>query len=82
MTDGTVPEATRLSEHEHVYAIIRLDAVNEPQIPIEDKIAIKMLVWTQETAEAEVKRLNDLNEAKGSFYFWRLARLARRPKED
>ena len=31
MTDGTVPEATRLSEHEHVYAIIRLDAVNEPQ---------------------------------------------------
>lgn len=82
MTDGTMPEATLLSEHEYVYAIIRLDGVNEPQIPIEDKIRIKMLVWTQETAEAEVKRLNDLNEAKGSFYFWRRARLARRPKED
>ncbi len=78
MTDDTLPKDVGLSEHEHVYAIIRLAAHGEPQIPLEDKVGIKMLVWTQELAETEVKRLNELNGAKGSLYFWRRARLARR----
>lgn len=81
MPADAMPEDTGLSEHEHVYAIIRIDSFHEPQVSLEDKIRIKMLVWTQEAAENEVKRLNELNAARGAFYFWRRARLARRDKK-
>lgn len=45
--------------------------------PLESRITVLKVVWTQEMAEAEVARLNELNGAKNSVYFWNLTRLER-----
>lgn len=59
----------------HVFAIIRIDAFQPPDVPLESKITVKKVVWTQEIAEQEVERLNKLNTAKGALYFWQITRL-------
>jgi hypothetical protein len=56
-----------------VYAVIRVD--DYPSAAPEDCITIKEIVWSLEEAEAEVKRLNELNRSKGCKYFWQLTRL-------
>jgi hypothetical protein len=37
-------------------------------------VTVKAVVETQETAESEVARLNQLNAAKGCLYFWQTTR--------
>lgn len=40
------------------FAVIRLDKIEN--VPIKDQMTVKMVVWTLEEAEAEVKRLNEI----------------------
>ena len=56
-----------------VYAVIRID--NYSAAALEDNITVKEIVWSLEEAEAEVARLNELNDSKGCRYFWQLTRL-------
>jgi hypothetical protein len=59
----------------HGYAIVRLDNFHRPEVPIQDTINIVRVVWSQEEAEKEVARLNELNGDKGCMYFWQLTRV-------
>lgn len=57
---------------QHVYAVIRFDRFSELS---ELSFTVKEVVTTQEIAEAEVKRLNELNADKDCTYFWQTTRL-------
>jgi hypothetical protein len=39
---------------------------------------VKLVCWTQEEADAQVARLNMLNEPKGCKYHWEMSRALRR----
>lgn len=58
------------------YAIIRVDGFLGPAVECHDRVTVKEVVWEQEFAEAEVARLNALNERKGQLYFWQTTRVA------
>lgn len=60
---------------EHVYAIVRIDEFYDLSVPLENMITVKEVVWSIEQAEAEVSRLNELNESKRCRYFWQTTRL-------
>jgi hypothetical protein len=60
---------------DHVYAVVRIDSFLGPETPLENKIAIKEILWTEEAARREVDRLNQLNEGKGCHDFWQTTRL-------
>jgi hypothetical protein len=54
-----------------VFAVIRVDAdLASPQ----DAITVTEILREEEEARAEVERLNRLNSAKGSRYFWQATR--------
>lgn len=63
------------------YAILRLDVYAgdpDPLIDMADSqfgFTVKKVPWDREDAEAEVARLNELKETKGSVYFWQLTRV-------
>ncbi len=59
---------------EHLYAVIRyeIDAGNDT--PIDLRITVKKVVVDPNFAAREVKRLNDLNREKGSYYFYQITR--------
>jgi len=59
---------------QHVDAIVRIDEFDS-SVTLEDMITVKEVVWSIEQAEAEVSRLNELNESKGCRYFWQTTRL-------
>jgi hypothetical protein len=59
-----------------VFVVIRIDTFQE-NVPLKDKITVTEAFLTQEAAEREVKRLNELNGSKGALYFWRVARIER-----
>ncbi|CAN5693254.1 hypothetical protein BH18ACI4_BH18ACI4_10220 [soil metagenome] len=61
-----------MHEKIHVYAIVRIDEYDE--VSPEDAITIKEILPTMEEAIREVERLNNLQEAKHSHYFWQLTR--------
>src|SRR5688572_27372073 len=61
--------------YDHVFAIIRVDRFDHSGEWTEGAITITKAVWSRETAEAEVIRLNHLNKDKGAVYFWRITRL-------
>lgn len=56
---------------EHVFAIVRFDRFLEQ----ENSFTVKEIVRTQEDAESEVKRLNEVNADKDCTYFWQTTRL-------
>ena len=60
---------------QHVYAIVRIDEFDDSSATLEDMISVKEVVWSIEQAEAEVSRLNELNESKRCRYFWQTTRL-------
>jgi len=65
-----------MSKHkEQVYAVIRVDGFGDAATPVEDRISVKEVVSSLETAQAEVARLNQLNGPKGARYFWQTTRL-------
>jgi hypothetical protein len=56
---------------EHAYAVVQFDrSMQSPEI----SITVKEIVSTQSIAEAEVKRLNELNADKDCTYFWQTTR--------
>lgn len=60
----------------HGFAIIRIDKIKSRRIfNYDELVIIKKIVWTQIKAEAEVIRLNKLNNNKGCIYFWQLTRI-------
>lgn len=60
------------------YAIIRVDEFQGEEITSENRITVKRVVWSEEVAQAEVERLNSLNQHKGCRYFWQHTRVDRR----
>jgi len=53
---------------EQRYAIVRVDLEDAAEIQ-DDLISVKEVVSSQSLAEAEVKRLNELNSDRGCHYF-------------
>lgn len=64
-----------------VYAVIRLDydlfdlTTGESSDSLPAGITLKEIVPTLETAEAEVRRRNELNAERGCNYYWQHTRL-------
>ena len=75
---------------DHIWVILRRDGWGEgdPSSGVDEYSRQHILhgisgtkaYWDREEAEAETARLNELNEHKGSVYFYVLARLRRRPE--
>jgi hypothetical protein len=68
-------------KYQHVYAIIRYETDADERAPIDFRITVKKVVVDPHQAEMEVKRLNDLNQDKGSYYFCQLTRFEHAPVE-
>jgi hypothetical protein len=61
----------------HAYAVIRFDAFLGEDVAIPQRITVKEVLTSQEAAEQEVARLNELNADKGCVYFWQMTRVER-----
>jgi hypothetical protein len=68
-------------KHRHIYAIIRYEADAGEGVPIDFRITVKKVVVDPDYADREVKRLNELNKDKGSYYFSQLTRFEDVPLE-
>jgi hypothetical protein len=73
------PEAVCLTgavrDVDPAYAIIRVD------LDVKDddaRYTVRRIVWSEELAEAEVQRLQELNADKGARYLWQYTRVDRR----
>ena len=60
---------------DHVYAIVRYEADAGENCPPNLRVTVKEIVLDLQVAEAEVRRLNDLNQDKGSIYFFQVTRI-------
>jgi hypothetical protein len=58
------------SKYVHVFVVIRIDMYQSPPM-----VALTRAFWTSEDAEAEVRRLNEVNADKNCLYDWDVARL-------
>jgi hypothetical protein len=45
----------------------------------EARFTVRRIVWSEELAEAEVHRLQELNADAGCQYFWQYTRVDRQP---
>jgi hypothetical protein len=61
---------------EPAYAIVRVDHDAPTD---EDRFTVRRIVWDEQLAESEVRRLSDLNADKNCSYFWQYTRVVRRP---
>ena len=60
------------------YAIVRVDLfVSED----ETRFTVRRIVWSQELAEGEVRRLQEVNRDKDCRYFWQYTRVDRKPDQ-
>jgi hypothetical protein len=59
----------------HLFAVVRVDHWVPASCPFEDRITVKEVLTTQESAEKEVTRLMKLQAGKNIEYFWKLTRL-------
>jgi hypothetical protein len=68
----------------HVFAIIRVETAfyGSVEVPVEHTITVTKVMWSLESAKAEVTRLNELTKDKSAFYFWQTTRLAIRDRQD
>jgi hypothetical protein len=57
------------------YAIVRVDLNAGEE---EDPFTVRRVVWSEELAEAEVRRLEELNADKGCRYLWQYTRVDRK----
>jgi hypothetical protein len=69
------------NKYTHIYAIIRYETDADKDAPIDLRITVKKVVVDPHYAETEVKRLNDLNKDKGSYYFCQVTRFEDAPVE-
>ena len=51
------------------YVVLRIDDYDFPGVPKEQLITTKELWWSEAKANAEVERLNTVNEGKRARYF-------------
>ena len=58
-------------KNDPAFAIVRIDAGVEDD---EDRFTVTRIVWDERFPESEVRRLNELNAAKGPRYFWQATR--------
>jgi hypothetical protein len=65
----------RHKEREEVFAVLRWDRFQGSETSPDMLITVKEVVRSQQLAEAEVARLNALNEGKGVLYWWQTTRL-------
>jgi hypothetical protein len=79
---GMSPEAMCLTgavrDVDPAYAIIRIDLDVKDD---EARFTVRRIVWTEELAEAEVQRLQELNADKGAIPLWQYTRVDRRSPE-
>jgi hypothetical protein len=68
-------------KHDHVFVIVRIDRYASIATSIESSITVVKAVWTEERAQSEVARLNNLQTGNGSTYLWQVTRLERRSEE-
>jgi hypothetical protein len=54
------------------FAVIRVDRFQSDD---EHRFTVKRVVWTQELAESEVQRLNEVNANTDCVYFWQYTRV-------
>ena len=54
------------------YAIVRVDRGVTSD---EERFTVRRVVWDEETAEREVRRLSELNADKNCSYFWQHTRV-------
>jgi hypothetical protein len=57
------------------YAIVRVDAFQEADVSLRNRITVKKVVWNERLARNETDRLNELNKDKGCLYFWQATRI-------
>lgn len=62
---------------DHVFAIVRYDAFDGLDVPVENRVTVKKIVLSAQEAEAEVARLNSVNQGKGCHYFFQVTRIDR-----
>jgi hypothetical protein len=56
------------------YAVVRIDL----DLPDDQaRFTVKRIVWSEDLAESEVDRLNELNADKRCHYFWQYTRVDR-----
>lgn len=67
--------AKKYKERDQVYAIIRWDGFQGPGARPEALVTVKEIVRTMELADAEVARLNALQNGKNVRYWWQVTRL-------
>jgi len=76
---GKSPEAVcftgAVRDVDPAYAIIRVDLDVKDD---EARFTVRRIVWSEELAEAEVQRLQELNADKGCRYLWQYTRVDRR----
>jgi hypothetical protein len=80
-----MPEMLKPSKkYAHVYAIVRYDGFyTDAPTPanVQVRVTVKKIVTDAEHAASEVRRLNDMNMDKGSFYFCQVTRFEDVPIE-
>lgn len=59
----------------HAYAIVRYEMERDETTTPEFRVTVKKIVFDPNYADAEVKRLNELNQAKGAYYFSQVTRI-------
>jgi hypothetical protein len=69
--------------YEHAFAIVRVDFFNDTLLTLANFIEyprarVVKVLWDQQKAQQEAKRLNELNSAKGAVYFTSITRVERR----
>jgi hypothetical protein len=62
---------------DEVYAVLRADEFHTANTSIEDRVVVKEIVWSEDIAAAEVRRLTAENFDKGSRYWYQITRLFR-----
>lgn len=72
------------SKYLHVYAIVRVDDHEDVDTSIADRISVTKVLFSEEEANAEAKRLNGLRRhvETGTTYFVRQTRLHEQPDPD
>lgn len=63
--------------YDHVFAIIRVDLYQDLTSSPEAGITVTKVVLTEESAQRETARLNQLKTGRSVRYFWQVTRLER-----
>jgi hypothetical protein len=63
--------------YDHVFAILRVDAFQDPDVPVNEKVSVTKIVRDAETARREVDRLNGLQQSEDVYYFFQVTRMER-----